>query len=303
MPAGAGEMVSRVVIGDITERKHAQEALEASERKFRTLAENFPDIITRVDKQLRHLYVSPSIEKYTELSAEQFLGKTNHEHGIAAGNIEIWNDRVRQVIKNGEPEEFTFEFSRNSQCYVFESWLVPEFGQNGDIESVMSISRDVTKLKRAEERLELYTKELEDTNIALKVLLKQREHDEKESEDRFHNSIANLVMPYIDLLREKIGKLPDANTYLNIIESNLNVIMSLLSDAITLKLSRLTRAETVVASLVKDGKQDKEIAQTIDLSIHTVKAHRRNIRKKLDIPGKNGSLKSFLSPKLNDYNY
>ena len=136
---------------DITDQRKAEESLRQSEKKFRTLAANFPDIIARFDRQLRHLYASPSVKKYTELPSENFLGKTNEELGMPAENVNIWNERLRQVFETGESEEFSFEFSSIGQSYCFSALLVPEFDETGAIESVLAIVRDITERKQVEE--------------------------------------------------------------------------------------------------------------------------------------------------------
>ena len=48
---------------DITERKRLEQELEGREREFSTLVENSPDIISRLDRNLRYLYVSPIVER------------------------------------------------------------------------------------------------------------------------------------------------------------------------------------------------------------------------------------------------
>ena len=57
--------------------KLAEEELKRNEAKFRTLTENIPDIIVRFDKNLRHIYINPAIEKITGIRKEHFIGKTN----------------------------------------------------------------------------------------------------------------------------------------------------------------------------------------------------------------------------------
>ena len=70
------------VIRNIDERVQAQAtlaqataALTQRERQFATLVENSPDIFSRLDRDLRHLYVSPVVERYTGVPAASHLGR------------------------------------------------------------------------------------------------------------------------------------------------------------------------------------------------------------------------------------
>lgn len=57
----------------------------------------------------------------------------------------------------------------------------------------------------------------------------------------------------------------------------------------------LSPAEAVIVELIKAGKTSKEIAATLNLSLHTVATHRKNIRKKLNITHEKASLQALLS--------
>ena len=140
-------------IRDISERKGSEVALLASERKFRTLVANFPEIITRFDRQLRHLYVSPGIQKYTGISAEDFEGKTNEELGMPPDQAKVWKEQLNHVFETGMRGSHEFEFSHDNQRYVFTRLIVPEFGPDGKVETVMSIVHDITQRKLAETAL------------------------------------------------------------------------------------------------------------------------------------------------------
>ncbi len=61
------------------ERKRTEEALRASEERFRTLAQNLPDIVMRFDPQLRYVFVNLAAAAATGLPPEAFIGKTNEE--------------------------------------------------------------------------------------------------------------------------------------------------------------------------------------------------------------------------------
>jgi DNA-binding NarL/FixJ family response regulator len=130
-------------------------------------------------------------------------------------------------------------------------------------------------------------------NSALKVLLKQREQDKKEIEEKMHSNVKQLVLPYIEKLKKH--KFGEGAAYLNIIEANLHGVLSSLATTTSGKLHRLTPQELLVANLIKDGKQDKDISEMLNSSINTIKAHRRNIRKKLGLVKGKANLRTFLS--------
>lgn len=140
----------------------------------------------------------------------------------------------------------------------------------------------VKRLQTAEKDLRSYARELEESNTTLKVLLKQRESDERQFQDNMLANIKHLIMPYIEKLRSGSTS-TEERSWLDIIESNLNEIVSPFSARLSVLYLDLTPREIMIADLIKDGKQDKEIGTLLNISLDTVKAHRKNIRRKLGI--------------------
>ena len=83
-------------------------------------------------------------------------------------------------------------------------------------------------------------------------------------------------------------------TYLNIFESNLNEIISPFALELSSNYLGITPKEIQIADLTKDGKQDKEISELLNIAIDAVKFHKKNIRKKLGIYGKRTNLRTYL---------
>ena len=106
---------------------------------------------------------------------------------------------------------------------------------------ICAIVRDITErkktedsLKRREEELQAESNRLEEANTALKVLLKHREDDKKEMEEKFLSNIKELVLPYVDKLKK--SRL-DSNqmAYMEIIEANMNDVISPFLQRMSLK--------------------------------------------------------------------
>ena len=138
-----------VVVHDIQKRKMLERKLQRSEKRFRSLAENAPDIIARYDKKLRHLYVSPAVKVVTGIAHQDFYGKTNEEMGMPAALCEKWNDFLNNVFKTGEPGKLEFDFDGPQKTYSFEMSAMPEFSETGDVDTLICISRNITEQKNA----------------------------------------------------------------------------------------------------------------------------------------------------------
>ncbi len=144
---------------DITERKRLEE-MRRREQEFRTLAENTPEHIARYDRSLRYVYVNPAMAASTGISREHFIGKTDHELGFPEQLVGDWERRTRRVFETAHAERVEFHFPTPEGMRYFESHLVPEFGANGQVETVLADTRDLTAHKRALETLERTTHDL-----------------------------------------------------------------------------------------------------------------------------------------------
>jgi len=159
---------------------------------------------------------------------------------------------------------------------------------------------DITELKLTEEALKKSQEEifeqkqsLEETNIALKVLLKQREGDKSALEEKVLANIKDLVLPYVDRLKKSHLKAKD-KTLVDIIEAHLNDIISPLLQQFTNAKILLTPQEIHVVGLIKDGRTSKEIAEILNVTEATIHFHRKNLRAKLGLTHQRSNLRSYL---------
>ena len=148
-------------------------------------------------------------------------------------------------------------------------------------------------MRKSEEESKSKSKELEETNTALTVLLKKREDDRKELEKTVLSNINDNVKPYIERvrLRAKDKKLLDN---LSVLEENLDSITSPFSHRLSSRHLNLTGTEMEIANLVKQGRTTKEIADLMVVSCKTIEVHRLNIRKKLGLSNKRACLRTHL---------
>ena len=147
-----GEIVGALTIGrDITERKEAERLLHEREQAIRAVVENSPDAISRYDAQLRRTYVNPATQRLYGLPLEKIIGKTLEELAPAPDDFA---PILRSVFKSGEELriELPFRWTNGERGWA-DVRIVPEFGADGSVVTVLSIGREITERKLAEDGL------------------------------------------------------------------------------------------------------------------------------------------------------
>lgn len=142
--------------------------LRVSEEKFRTLAESSEDTIMRFDRNFRHLYVNPVVEKQTELPAKDFVGKTHRELGFPEFLVELWEKAIENVFVRKEKNRIEFQLPNN----IWIDWiLLPVFNEKNEVDSVITSGRDITSLKEYEMKIEeAFIKEKELSELKSKFI-------------------------------------------------------------------------------------------------------------------------------------
>jgi len=154
--------------------------------------------------------------------------------------------------------------------------------------------RDLERLvKERTSELETKTTNLEELNVALKVLLKKREDDKKNLEENYIHNVRTLILPYIEKLK-KLNPPDNQKFYIDIVEANIHEIVSPFAKQLSSSYFNLTPTEIRVANLIKKDKTSKEIAETFGISESAIIYHRHNIRKKLGLNNKKINLKTYL---------
>ncbi len=132
--------------------REAELALRASEQKFRSMAENCPDLMCRHDAQGRIVYVSPNLSDFTSLAEEEVLGRTLDELKISPDYIVFMLENMTRVRELRLPVQSRLCF-RSSRGFVLtiEVRLWPEFDHENNIAFVSAYIRDISSMLRTEQ--------------------------------------------------------------------------------------------------------------------------------------------------------
>ena len=204
--------------------------------------------------------------------------------------------KVAQVIKTGKPSRFEDRMGK----LVLQNTMYPVVNAKGKVVQLAVYSRDVSpekkniaSLKKREKELKSRTRSLEEANTAFSILLRRREEDRTHFESSVVSNMSTLVKPYIEKLKSTPLDAIQTN-HLHVIETNLEQIVSPFVRDIGSRVLELTPMEIRVATLVKEGKSNIEIAEKLSVSKNTILTHRFNLRRKLGIKNKKINLRAYL---------
>ena len=287
------------VMTDVTEQKRAREKLQASEEKFSTAFRSSPAAkVISILHDGRFIEVNESFVHMFGYTPEEAIGRTSLELGLWV-EPDQRKELVQKLQDEGRVRGFEIRF-RGKSGKSGTGLLAAETVVVENQQCLLAAAIDITERKQAyealkdrESELETKSQELEEVNAALKVLLKRREEDKEALQDNILVNVKELILPYIEKLRNDHLS-PQQATLVSIIESNLKEIVSPFLTKLSSKFLNLTPTELQVASLVKDGNTSKEIAELMNLSPNTILFHRYNLRRKLGLKQTKTNLRSYL---------
>ncbi len=294
-----------------------------SESLFHDIIEFIAEGIFVLNEAGEITFMNPEAERLLGWTARELALKNAHDiihcHNEDGSLLPLEQCPMRTVIRTGNPYCSANDlFTRKDGSTFPISVLCSPITENGINVASVTAFRDITELKNAEaalhkaheeledkvrsrtedlitlnQELELKTQNLEDLNTTLKVLLRQRNDDKNELEERVFSNVKTLIIPTIAKLRAFTVE-PRHASYLDLLESNLLQIISPFSLKLSTALQNLTFSEIEVANFIREGKSSKDIAMLLNISKDTVDTHRQNIRKRLGLNNKKQNLQSFL---------
>ncbi len=283
-------------------------------------------LIMKTDAPLHSVLVSNSDEASPYQSGQSFrLNERLYCHGVLSRDAElvvedaardpVWCDNddmefgmsfyVGYPLKWPDGEVFgticVLDRRRNEQALLFREGL-KEFCRV--IETDLALLLEAALRREAEAELQATleglertvadrTRDLEEANAALRVLIANFEHARRDHEEELRRKIRGLVRPSVAKLRQGIGATEPHRTHIDVIEANLKDLLSRRAAGLAEVFEKLTPAEVEVAQLVLHGYSTKDIASRMSRGTSTIDFHRNNIRRKLNL-GREANLRSYL---------
>lgn len=128
------------------------ESSRLSASLFRLL-EMSGDLIAVFDPALRHVYCNEGVCRFMKMPREGIIGRRYDQLPMSQRNAERMQEVIARVFATGEPQRLEVRgHNRDTHAAtVFDISYHPELAVDGTIEFVIGVSRDVSRLRFAEE--------------------------------------------------------------------------------------------------------------------------------------------------------
>lgn len=270
-----------------TRRKETESALRASEERYQTFIDSTSEGVFLKDQSLKYVIVNEQFRKFFSNTKNEIIGRTVFDLLPAHVAEEVRRTDIKALESSSMVVREEAVGERIYEIRKFPVML------EDNTRGVGGFAMDITERKKAEKELEAKSINLEEVNAALRVLLKQRDQDRSETENKILGNLRTIVLPYLKKL--KMTKLSEGQEfYVDTLEKNLDRIASGFIQTLVHMFSNFTPTEIQVASLLRNGMTVKEIARVSGVSENAIQHHRQNLRKKLGLSKQKISLKTYL---------
>lgn len=122
-------------------------------RDMYALTDANPDLIVRFNRNYQYTYLNPSAAKVVGVPAEDALGRTLHDVGIDSALADYLVSQLQVAFESGREHRTQYELPGRKGPHYYDVQIIPISGRDGQIESVLTVSRDVTARRLAEAAL------------------------------------------------------------------------------------------------------------------------------------------------------
>lgn len=282
---------------DVTVERRALRAVREAD-ELRSALFCVPSPAMQVDARGNYLAANARATAFFEKTLDELLAGSIDEDFPPAVRNAVAGDAER----DGEATELEVDCAVGGRVKTLILNVIPCTTRDG--RGSFLLGTDITErkamqdeLSRSERALRRQATVIGERNVALRVLLEQREQDRAELEARIVRNVELLIQPTLDRLSHSLTHRPERMD-VEALRANLREIVGPFGERLSnakSTLQPLTRREVEVADLVRLGRTTDEIAEILHVSRSVVSFHRANLRRKMGLPKSGPRLSTHLA--------
>jgi diguanylate cyclase (GGDEF)-like protein/PAS domain S-box-containing protein len=187
--------------------ERAVDQLQSDAELLKVIVDHTADSIVRFDRALRYDFVNDRAIQLTGIGAERFLGATQADLGYPPEEVEVREERISKVFASGDVTTYHDVIVNLEGERWYETTLLPQRDDTGDVTHVIVMSRDVTARKMAEDALVRAAARDPLTGLANRsALLEVLHHAIESSEDsRLTTAVLLIDLDRFKLVNDSLG--------------------------------------------------------------------------------------------------
>jgi len=251
----------QAVIQDITARKQSEQALRASEEKFRSLIDHIPDVVWTADSNQNLIYISGNASKVLDYSSEELL----------APGRQLWMERIhpedaarvgqafQKLFSEGEKFDVEYRICRKDGAWIWLHNRALTTRPRAGVMCADGIFLDITRRRLTEAAIQHTKEAAESANLAKSQFLANMSHELR--------TPLNAIIGFSEILADKtFGDLNDRQLkYSNNILNSGRHLLQLINDILDLAKVEAGRVELMCNTFAvgKALSEVKTIVQTL----------------------------------------
>jgi len=227
------------------QRRVVSDQLRESERNYRTLFNNVPDHVMRYDRKHHHILVNDRVLMDAGKTKDEYLNKTHREIGFPEYLCNLLEESIDLCFDTQMPQARVFNWENTHRTAIMEWRVIPEFNKNGQVETVLGFSRDITEIKQTEVRLIEALEAAQQASLAKTRFLATMSHEIRTPMNGILGMAQMLLMPNL--------KDSERQDYARIILNSGKTLLSLLNDI--LDFSKVESGKVKLESIIFDPRK------------------------------------------------
>ena len=190
------------MVMDITKRKQAEERLQKSESKYRTLLENLPQKIFLKDTHFAYISCNENYARDLGIMPEEIRGKTDYDF-FPRELADQYSADDKRILESGQAERLEEQYVKDGKKTWVATIKTPVRDDSGAVTGLLGAFLDITERRQAENKLQQYQKRLK--SLAVQLTLSEEQERRRIAEDLHDHIGQSLALARMQLAMARKG--------------------------------------------------------------------------------------------------